>query len=246
MEISPYYKIKCVFAGEAGVGKTSMTSLIHNDKCVTDPESTIGLAFIATQLSLKEYPLSNPTNLPKYYYEMKEDWVTTQKETQDNQIVGLHVWDTAGNARFFSIIQTYLRDVDVCFLVFDITDKSSWDHLPKWKEEVEKYNNSTLFVIVATKSDLRNHQVLPNEIKERAQRWGAKYYIISSFQANSASLIRSMIYKSVKNYHDNLLHLYNDNKKLPNHVTFSHYNKKVIKYLDLAAKPNQSLCCVIN
>ena len=52
MEISSYYKIKCIFAGESGIGKTSMTSLIHHDKCVTDPESTIGLAFIASQISL--------------------------------------------------------------------------------------------------------------------------------------------------------------------------------------------------
>lgn len=246
MEISPYYKIKCVFAGESGVGKTSMTSLIHNDVCASDSESTIGLAFIATQLSLKEYPLSNPNRLPKYYYEMKKDWASTRGETRNNQIVGLHVWDTAGNARFFSIIQTYLRDVDICFLVFDMTDKTSWDQLTKWKEEVEKHNDDTLFVLVGTKSDLRKHQVTPAEIKDRSQRWGVKYYIVSSFQPNSASLIRSMIYKSVKNYHDNLLYLCDDGKKLPDHVTYSKYANHTIKYLDLAAEPEHNVCCVIN
>jgi len=246
MEISPYYKIKCIFAGESGVGKTSLTSLIHNDKCDPEPESTIGLAFIANQIDLKEYPLSNPRNLPEYYHEMKKDWATTRNEEINNQIVGLHIWDTAGNVRFFSIVQSYLRDVDICFLVFDVTDKTSWDNLVKWKDEVDKYNDSTLFVIVGTKSDLRNHQVTITEIKDRAQRWGVKYYVVSSFQINSASLVRRMIYKSVQNYHDNLLYLLDDGKKIPNHTSSTFYKKKIISYLDLAAEPNENLCCIIN
>lgn len=52
--------------------------------------------------------------------------------------VKLQLWDTSGQGRFCTIIRSYSRGAQGILLVYDITNKWSFDSIDRWLEEVEK------------------------------------------------------------------------------------------------------------
>ena len=138
MDISPFYRLKILVGGNSNVGKSSLVHLIHHGEHLQKIEPTIGMAFTSTQFELEEYPLSNPSKLPKYYHDAKREIVSDLEK--NNQLVKAQIWDCAGNSRFFKIQDVYMRDIDICFLVFDLTNRESWDEIPKWKDRVSSFS----------------------------------------------------------------------------------------------------------
>lgn len=242
MEISPYYKLKCIFVGESSVGKTSMVHLLHHEYRDLHVEPTIGLAFTAKDIQLEEYPLSNPSNLPYYYQKIKND----RGIVNNNQLITLYIWDVAGNPRFYNIIASYMRDVDICFLSFDISRRETWEALPKWRDEVlkhAKFEKIPIFVIIANKSDMKNKTVSLNEIKRKAEEWKCKFYSVTTVETNSAASIRNFIYNSVKEYHDLILLEHHEGNLIPEHVKVSFFQKNS-QYVDLESEESKyNLCC---
>lgn len=246
MEISPFYKIKALYVGESSVGKSSLVHLIHNDTPILNTEPTIGMGFACTQFELEEYPLSNPSKLPNFYYEAKKDFpINVSNNTF--QLVKLQCWDCSGSQRFSQITNNYMRDVDICFLVFDLSDRSSWERIPMWKEKVTgaaRYDNFPMFVLIGTKSDLKSHEVSLIEIKERCDEWHIKHFILTAVQESSSSMFKRMLYKTVQEFHDMLLKCSYENKPLPPHVTTHHLSKR-IPIVDLSVEGTPGYCCNI-
>ena len=50
----------------------------------------------------------------------------------DKQPVIVHIWDTAGQQKFFSIARNYFKKADGVLVIFDITDKNSFDRKSKY------------------------------------------------------------------------------------------------------------------
>lgn len=60
----------------------------------------------------------------------------------DGKRVKLQLWDTSGQGRFCTIIRSYSRGAQGIFLVYDITNKWSFDGIDRWLKEVEEvYKN---------------------------------------------------------------------------------------------------------
>jgi len=53
--------------------------------------------------------------------------------------VKLEVWDTSGQGRFCTIIRSYSRGAQGIILVYDITNKWSFDGIDRWLKEVEEH-----------------------------------------------------------------------------------------------------------
>jgi len=67
----------------------------------------------------------------------------------------LQLWDTAGQERFKSLIPSYLKDSNVCLLIYDVTNPESLKNLAKWMELYEQHKEYSAFsVIIGNKSDL--------------------------------------------------------------------------------------------
>ena len=246
MEIAPFYRIKVLLVGSSNVGKSTLVHLIHHSEPPHKPEPTIGMAFVCTNLELEEYPLSNPSKLPQFYKDAKRDFEVN--EENNNQLVKVQIWDSSGQSRFRSVMPVFMRDIDICFLVFDLTDRESWDCIPAWKEQVSshsKHPSIPVFVLVGTKSDLKDHVVTMQEMKERSEFWGIKYYVLSAVQDSSASMLRRMMYMTVQNYHDMLLLLAHENKPLPPHVTTAKISRKS-SFVDLNIDGENPSCCSIS
>ena len=57
--------------------------------------------------------------------------------------------------RFRSLIPSYIRNSNVAAIVYDITDKASFDNVTKWIEDVRaERGNEVILMLVGNKSDL--------------------------------------------------------------------------------------------
>jgi GTPase SAR1 family protein len=64
----------------------------------------------------------------------------------DGKRVKLQLWDASGQGRLCTIIRSYSRGAQGVLLVYDITNKWSFDGLDRWLKEVEEvYINSYIF-----------------------------------------------------------------------------------------------------
>lgn len=52
--------------------------------------------------------------------------------------VKLQLWDTSGQGRFCTIIRSYSRGAQGIILVYDITNKWSFDGIDRWLKEVDE------------------------------------------------------------------------------------------------------------
>ena len=49
-----------------------------------------------------------------------------------NWEVTLQIWDTAGQERYQSLATSFYRGAEACVLVYDVTNRESFDNLEKW------------------------------------------------------------------------------------------------------------------
>src|SRR5690606_7053294 len=80
---------------------------------------------------------------------------STKTVMYDNTKYTLNFWDTAGQERYLSICENYYRNAQYCFLVFDSTDRSSFDTVLMWKDKCDNANSDKLphYILVGNKID---------------------------------------------------------------------------------------------
>ena len=71
----------------------------------------------------------------------------------------MQLWDTAGQERFRSITKTYYRNCAGCLIVYDITNRDSFEHVRDWLYEAKQSidDQYVVFLLVGHKVDL-DHQ----------------------------------------------------------------------------------------
>jgi Ras-related protein Rab-6A len=136
------HKYKLVFLGEQAVGKTSIITRFMYDTFDTTYQATIGIDFLSKTMYL------------------------------DDRTVRLQLWDTAGQERFRSLIPSYIRDSSVAVVVYDITNKASFQNCDKWIEDVRAERGSEVVVmLVGNKTDLNDkRQVTTEEGETKAKK----------------------------------------------------------------------------
>lgn len=63
----------------------------------------------------------------------------------DGKRVKLQLWDTSGQGRFCTIIRSYSRGAQGILLVYDITNKWSFEGLDRWMKEIQEVSSSTVW-----------------------------------------------------------------------------------------------------
>lgn len=56
----------------------------------------------------------------------------------DGRKIRMQIWDTAGQDRFRTITSSYYKGAHGIMLVFDVTDRESYDALRFWQQEIDK------------------------------------------------------------------------------------------------------------
>jgi Ras-related protein Rab-2A len=121
------YLFKYIIIGDSGVGKSCILLRFIDDTFNPNLENTIGVEFGAKMINIKS------TNIK------------------------LQIWDTAGQEAFQSITRSYYRSAAGALLVYDITNKESFENIAKWLEEARVHGNPEMVLcLVANKCDLED------------------------------------------------------------------------------------------
>ena len=102
------YIFKIIVIGDSGVGKSSLTVRLSEDVFYKDYASTIAIDFRMHQMTFME------------------------------KKVRLQIWDTAGQERFQSVATAFYRGANGVMMCFDLTHRSSFQHLDQWLERVRQ------------------------------------------------------------------------------------------------------------
>mmetsp|Transcript_13887 Transcript_13887/g.21647 ORF Transcript_13887/g.21647 Transcript_13887/m.21647 type:complete len:141 (+) Transcript_13887:167-589(+) len=95
----------------------------------------------------------------------------------DGQNIKLQIWDTAGQERFRTLTASYYRGAHGIIIVYDVTDRETFDNVKQWMHEIERFaNENVCIVLVGNKCDLTDkRQVSTEEAQELAGYYGIPY-----------------------------------------------------------------------
>ena len=186
-----YYLFKILIIGDSGVGKSSILSRFAEDVYIDSYMSTIGLDFKIKTLFV------------------------------GNKVVKLQIWDTAGQERFRTVTRSYYHNADSVLIVFDLTNRKSFENINKWIEDINNFCPENIcYNIVGNKADIvSNIQVTKDEIENK---YKCKYIETSAKDGNNIDILFDTIAKEL---YDNIKKDDLD-KKLIQHVSDDNCRKK--------------------
>ncbi|KAL7420020.1 hypothetical protein Q5752_004984 [Cryptotrichosporon argae] len=95
----------------------------------------------------------------------------TRKLVHEGTRVKLQIWDTAGQERFRSMAPIYYRGAHVCVLVYDISDRRSFDDVKSWLDELGRtVPKETVIYVVGAKVDLGKQRAVELDEASRVLR----------------------------------------------------------------------------
>lgn len=141
---------KISFVGDSNVGKTSIITRSNSTTFDQVTTPTVGVSNTQVVIKLNEKKVS------------------------------LNIWDTAGQERFRSLVPVYLHDAKCVVLVFDISQRSSFESLESWLQEIHNEADSkTQIVVCANKCDLEK-DVSVSECKKWCEDNDCEFYMTSA------------------------------------------------------------------
>ncbi|OHS94706.1 Ras-related protein Rab-4B [Tritrichomonas foetus] len=152
----PSVTYKFIIIGSSGVGKSAILKRLIDDEFSNDSQSTIGV-----------------------------EYSTTTFDIEDQQ-VKLQIWDTAGQERFRSISKSYFRNAAGVILVFDITDRKTFDEVNIWLNDVHKLcSEDASILLVGNKSDLSDERAVTLAEAEQFSQQHQTTYLETSAKTGS-------------------------------------------------------------
>ncbi|CAE6094146.1 unnamed protein product [Arabidopsis arenosa] len=149
------YVFKLVLIGDSGVGKSQILSRYARNEFSLDSKATIGVEFQTRTLVI------------------------------DHKSVKAQIWDTAGQERYRAVTSAYYRGAVGAMLVYDVTRRQTFDHIPRWLEELRNNADKNIVIIlVGNKSDLEDQRAISMEdAKEFAEKEGLFFLETSALNA---------------------------------------------------------------
>ena len=97
----------------------------------------------------------------------------------------MQIWDTAGQERFRTITKSYYRGSNGIVVVYDITNRESFENVKMWMTEVDTLASADVCrLIVGNKSDLSDkRQVSVEEGEALAREYGIPFMETSAKEA---------------------------------------------------------------
>ena len=166
---------KIVLIGNTSVGKTNILSKYLTDQFDPDSKATVGVEF-----GTKNFKI-------------------------ENNIVKVQIWDTAGQERYRSITNAYYKGAKGSLLVYDITNKKSFDDLDKWILDLKTNGDDNLsLILLGNKSDLEDKRVISTEEgKNKAEFYKSSFLETSALNGNNIEKAFSELIMDVyKNNHE--------------------------------------------
>merc|ERR1711935_1008256 len=102
----------------------------------------------------------------------------------NDKVVKLHIWDTAGQERFKTITATYYKGAHGIILVYDITDRNTFNDIENWLAEIASHASPGVAkLLIGNKCDMEgDRQVSWQEGKDFADSLGVPFLETSAKQ----------------------------------------------------------------
>ena len=121
------FLLKYIIIGDAAVGKSNLLLRFAQNDFKSEYQLTIGVEFGAKNIDI------------------------------NNKKYRLQIWDTAGQENYRSITRAYYKNSVCAILVYDISNRDSFEHISNWIEDCLAQSPKTVFmVLVGNKSDLND------------------------------------------------------------------------------------------
>ena len=143
------HDIKIITLGDSRVGKTSLIIKYIDNKFTGNFVTTMGFDIKNKQLTLK-----------------------------DGTEAKLMLFDTAGQERFRSLAENYIKKANGILLVYDISERVSFQNTENWMESIKQNSNGVPMILIGNKSDLSDDErnVSFEEGNQKAQEFGCPFY----------------------------------------------------------------------
>ncbi|XP_017280953.1 ras-related protein Rab-26-like [Kryptolebias marmoratus] len=170
---SEFYDIafKVMLVGDSGVGKTCLLVRFKDGAFLAGSFiSTVGIDFRNKVLNI------------------------------DGVKVKLQIWDTAGQERFRSVTHAYYRDANALLLLYDVTNKSSFDNIQAWLTEIHEYaQQDVVLMLLGNKADATHDRVVKREEGEKlAKEFGVPFMETSARSGLNVELAFTAVAKELK------------------------------------------------
>ena len=200
------YVIKLLTLGETEVGKTSIVLRYSDDKFHEDKTATIGIDFKIKIIR------------------------------KGNEIIKVSIYDTAGEERFKTIVKHYYRGANGILLVFDITNRSTFEKLDFWLEDLKLNSdniNNLYIYLIGNKSDLEeNRKISFEEASNFAKKNKLPYVEVS---AKTGKNIKNLFDEVIKG---SMIKMLNNLKEIEKKDTMK------LSFLDIEeVKERNNFCC---
>jgi Ras-related protein Rab-6A len=153
---------KIIFVGDASTGKTSIINRIIDNPFNDNYEVSIGIDFMSKNIRFR------------------------------GQNIKIQIWDSAGQEKYKGLIPSYVRNSSIVFIVYDVSNRSSFDNVPNWISFVKNIEK-TKMILVGNKTDLQR-EVQTNEGEELSKNEEMLFFECS---AKSNDNIKNLFYSSI-------------------------------------------------
>jgi Ras-related protein Rab-1A len=169
--------INIIFLGNSAVGKTCLFLRLNKNYFKESFLSTIGVDRITKTFKYK------------------------------NEIYKINIVDTAGQDRYRTLPAKYYINADGVFLLFDLTDKQSFNDLSLWMKELNKHignpgenKKGPVVYLLGNKLDKLDRVITTDEAEEKANFYDIKYFEIScKLNINIQEVYSRMVVECSKN-----------------------------------------------
>lgn len=100
----------------------------------------------------------------------------------DGTRIKLQIWDTAGQERFRTITTSYFRGAQGILLVYDVTDRRSFESIRNWISQIQQHADVHVNkILVGNKCDMTDEKVVSTEEGQKlAKEFGIAFWECSA------------------------------------------------------------------
>ena len=140
-------------------------------------DSTVGKTSICNSLKEKKFDDSESA-LPT----IGCDKIEKKFKIKNGQEMNVIIFDTAGQERFRSVPLNTIKHTHGIIIVFDVTQRTTFDHVGYWLKSIQENSNQTNIVLFGNKTDKEKSlwKVTDEEMKINAEKYKLKYFETSA------------------------------------------------------------------
>ena len=161
-----FINFKIIIVGDSGVGKSSILKRAVQNKFDGSYQATIGFEFLLMHFKVNDLKLK------------------------------LQIWDTCGQEMYRSLVQGFYRNTSLALVVYDVSQKKSYDGLDIWLKDIRQHTEQDLPIFIAgNKNDLKR-EVSSEEAQVFAVSNRTKYFTDCS--AKVGNNVKEIFFEAAK------------------------------------------------